>query len=316
MTLKPIYYIYGSDDYLIDETLSAIKDEVLKGPFASMNYHSFDAKADPSDIVAAASTMPAFAEWRLVVVKGAENFKDKHTETLIPYIKRPSPSTCLVFVSMDAKLNRTSAFAKALIEGGYLKACERPSDEELFAWVRKNVKKEGKTISDGAVRKLVEIGGGKLRDIHAELQKIVLYAWEKPAIEEKDVEDAGLDCREESIFGLSDAIGAKDLKKALYIYEKISDEEPLKVLGSIARQIRTLLKIKALLKKGTPPDKLPSLLGLFPKYADGYLRRSRKFSERELKIAIEKLLKADSDLKSNRVPEPVILPRLIMELCG
>ncbi|MBI4949129.1 MAG: DNA polymerase III subunit delta [Deltaproteobacteria bacterium] len=221
MTLKPIFYIYGSDDYLIEETLSAIKAEALKGGFASMNYHSFDSKADPSEIVAAASTMPAFAEWRLVVVKGAENFKDKHTEALIPYIKRPSPSTCLVFVSMDAKLNRTSAFAKALVEGGYLKACERPSDEELFAWVRKNVKKEGKTISDAAVRKLVVLGGGKLRDIHAELQKIVLYAWEKAVIEEKDVEDAGLDCREESIFGLSDSIGAKDLKKALYIFEKI-----------------------------------------------------------------------------------------------
>ena len=80
--------------------------------------------------------------------------------------------------------------------------------------------------------------------------------------------------------------------------------------------MRTLLKIKSFIRKGTPAAKLPSLVGLFPKHADDYLRRSRLFTERELIEAISKLAKADTDFKTGRLPQAVVLPRLIMELCG
>ncbi len=315
--LKPVYYIYGTDDFLVDESLSKIKKEALTGGFASMNYHSYEGKTlDAGELVSTASTMPAFAQWRLIVVKGADAIKAVQEKALAEYVRDPSPTTCLVFVTSAAKADKSSALVKALEEGGYLKACNRLSDPEILRWIREEAARQGKTIADNAARRLLETAGNRLRDIKGELDKIVLFVGEKAAIDEADVEESGLECREESIFSLSDAIGKKDLKEAFRLYEKLSDEEPLKVLGAIARQMRTLLKIKALQSKGTPAAKIPGLTGLFPKYADDYMRRSRLFSEKELKTAMTRLLAADTDLKTSRAPVGSVLPRVIIELCG
>lgn len=317
MALKPVYYIYGTDDYLVDESLSKIKKEALTGGFASMNYHTYEGKTlDAAELVSTASTMPAFAEWRLIAVKGADAIKAAQEKVLAEYVKNPSPTTCLVFISNAAKADKSSALVKALDDGGYLKACNRLSDPEILRWIREDASSQGKKITEGAAKRLLETAGNRLRDIKGELDKIVLFVGEKASIEEADVEESGLECREESIFSLSDAIGKKDVKEAFRLFEKLSDEEPLKVLGAIARQMRTLLKIKALQAKGTPPAKIPGLTGLFPKYADDYIRRSRLFSEKELKTAMTRLLAADTDLKTGRAPEASVLPRVIMELCG
>src|SRR3990170_7801590 len=126
MALKPVYYFFGTDDYLMEDAFEKIKKEALTGGFASMNYHVYEGKTcDAGELVSTASTMPAFAEWRLIVVKGAEAMKAVQEKTLAEYARNPSPTTCLVFISTAAKADRGSALVKALEEGGYLKACNR-----------------------------------------------------------------------------------------------------------------------------------------------------------------------------------------------
>ncbi|WKZ31761.1 MAG: DNA polymerase III subunit delta [Thermodesulfobacteriota bacterium] len=317
MPLKPVYYIYGTDGYLVEESLAKIRKEALSGPFASMNFHAFEGKGlDAGELVSTASTLPAFAEWRLVVVKGAEAIKAAEEKRLASYVANPSPSTCLVFMSNAAKLEKGSELVKALEEKGYLKACNRLRDAELLKWIRDESSRQGKSTSGEAARRLLEIAGNSLRDVKGELDKIILFIGDKPAIDEKDIEESGLECGEESVFGLSDAIGRKDLKEAMKAYRRLSDEEPIKVLGAVARQMRTLLRVKALLRKGTPAARIASVAGLFPRHAEDYVKRSRLFGEPELKAAILKLLAADTDLKSGRAPSATVLPRLIMELCG
>jgi len=317
MSLRPVYYFFGTDDYLMEEAFEKIRKEALAGGFADMNYHVYEGKTcDANELVSTASTMPAFAACRLIVVKGAESVKAAQDKVLAEYVKDPSPTTCLVFLASSAKADRSSSLIKALEEKGFLKACNRLGDGELLRWIREEAARQGKKISQSAAAKLLETTGNRLRDVKGELDKIVLFVGEKEAIDDRDVEESGLDCREESIFGLSDAIGKKDVRGAFRVYERVSGEEPLKVLGAISRQMRTLLKIKSYLGKGTPAARLPALVGLFPKHADDYVRRSRLFTERELVEAISKLSRADTDFKTGRVPNTVVLPRLIMELCG
>ncbi|MBI5587609.1 MAG: DNA polymerase III subunit delta [Deltaproteobacteria bacterium] len=314
MALKPVYYIYGTDDYLVSEAVREIKSGALKGGLESMNYQAFDGKGlTASAVVAAASTLPAFSGMRMVLVRGADSIKAAEEKELIEYAKDPLKSTCLVFVG-GAKADRSTAFIKCLNDLGSLKACNRLSDRELSGWIKTEAARQGKTITDGAAAKLIAIAGNNLRDIKGELDKIILFAGEKAEVDARDVEDAGLDCREETIFGLSDAIGAKDLKTALKIFDKVSGEEPIKVLGAVSRQIRVLLKIKALLRKKVGSQKMPSMLGVPPFALESYLKRSRRFTEKELKGAIRKLAEADIDLKTGRKPQTVVLSKLIIDL--
>ncbi|MEK6531238.1 MAG: DNA polymerase III subunit delta [Deltaproteobacteria bacterium] len=316
--LKPAYYLYGTDGYLVEDALRwLVKEAVGQGGFSSLNYHAYDGKSsDADEMVSAASTFPAFSDKRLVLIKSAEHIKEASAERFCEYLKDPLQSTCLVFVSGAAKIDAKSPLVSAISACGTVKAFNTLDESGLVQWIRKEARRQGAEISDDAAKRLAAIAGPRLRDVKSELDKIILFALDAGTIEGKDVEDAGIDCKEESVFALSDAIGAKDLKKALKVYCKVSEEAPLNLLGSIARHIRMLLKIKSAVARGEPASSAAQSAGVHKFYAGKYLSMSRNFTSSELVRAVYALRRADIDLKTSRMPKGMIMERLLFSLCG
>ncbi len=315
--LKPVYYLCGPEDRLIEDKVTEIKAAVLTGAFASMNFQVFEGKGKTThEAAAAAATMPAFSDKRVILVKDAGAIKAEDEEPLLKYVKNPSPSTCLIFTSNEKKPDLKSPLVKYLFEKGFVAVFYNLNEKELADRAQREVKALGKTMSAEAARRLVEIAGTRLRDVLGEIEKAFLYAGDKPSIDVEDVEDACLDCSEETIYGISEAIGARDARVAFKVYAKVSSVEPYAIVGAIARQLRVLLKTKALLRKGLNANALPSALGLPPKYADGYRRGSANFTEKELRAAIERLHMADVGLKTGKIPPSVLIQKFILESCG
>ena len=322
--LKPVYFFYGADAYLIEEEVKSIKAEAMgKSGMDSLNTHIFHANTmDTAEVISEAMTLPAMSPKRLVIVKGADALKGPQQKELIPYIEDPSITTCLVFISAAAKVSGTSAFFKLLDKSGYLVRKSTMRDSEIERWIRREVKGAGKEITPAAVKKLVAIAGKGLGEIKGELEKTILFVGEAPAIEEDDVESAGIDVREESVFALADAIGAKDAGGAIRVYSKLTNEVPLMLLGSIVRQFRIIMKVKALGRSGTPRAKLAAAVGVYSTYIDKYIQSSSRFTEDELSKAFARLSIADLELKGGGasmgtgLPPKLVMTRLIMELCG
>ncbi|MFQ5442773.1 MAG: DNA polymerase III subunit delta [Thermodesulfobacteriota bacterium] len=315
--LKPVLYIYGAEDYLIEEELKAIRAASLTPGFESMNYHLYYPDGlDALEAVTTAGTLPAFSDKRLVVVRRAEGLRVKQKAVFLEYVKDPCPSTCLVFIAAAVKLDKRNAFIKYLSEKGFIRSFRTLNQGGQVEWIKKEVEAQGKRITGGAAVKLQEIAGGTLRAIKGEVDKIVLFTGEKEIIDEGDVSGSGLDCRVETIFKLSDAIGAKDLSEALRIYKNIAGEPPLKILGAIARHVRILLKVKGLLKKGTPERRISAMIGVPPNFVYGYIKSSRLFREAELTGAIRAFYGVDSILKSSGIPADVAMTKLIIDLTG
>jgi DNA polymerase-3 subunit delta len=326
MALGAVYYLYGVEGYLIEERLGEIKAEAVAPGFESFNYQVwYRDNMEVTEVVSACETLPAFAEKRLVVVKGAQSLTAQQAEGFMGYIEDPSPSTCLVFVAAAEKVDLRSSFIKLLKEKGYLHQFRRLKEADLIGWVVKEARRQGKGITPDAARRLVETAGPRLWDLKGELDKLVLFVGDKDGIDGRDVEDSGLNLREQTVFKLTDAIGAKDVRGALKVLAKLSGEEPLMILGSIARHIRIMLKLKAVTGGaggggggggGQSRQSLASIAGVHPHFVDGYVRGAGRFTEAELKGAIEKFRSVDREFKSSTTPKGVILSRLIMELCS
>lgn len=312
--MNPVVYIYGEEDYLIEDALRSIKDEVLGGGFESLNYHVYDSVSiDVEQVLTTAMTMPAMSPRRVIVVRNATSLKPAQEREFLKYIENPSPSTVLVFLAHTRKAISGSSLFNSLREKGWVRGCRGLSHDRLFAWIRGEARRQGKGITVPALRMLAEMTGGRLRDVKGELDKIITFVGDKKEIDVKDVEICGLQCGEESIFGLADAIGSRDVTKAFRILGRI-DEPPPKVLWAISRQLRLLLKLKTLLRKKTPSREMTRLLGIQPRHLDGYLKRVRLFSEEELLRAVEKLYRADREIKTGTHPQGLVLSRLIMDL--
>lgn len=315
--IKPVLFIYGTEDYLVDEEVEAVKRGCLTEGFEELNLHVYEAKGlDVDAALVTAGTLPAFSARRVVVIRGAESLKAADAKKLAGYAEDPSPTTCLVLVAGTGKVNRNTALFKLLSSRGAVRCLGRLKDRELLVWIRKEAKRQGKDITESAARRLLAIAGTRLRDLKGELDKIILYAWDSDRIDDSDVDGVGLDCREETIFGLSDAIGVRDLKEAMRIYAKVSGEPPLVILGAMARQVRMLLKLKSLVRRKVPAATLPARLGIRQWLLDGYMRRSRLFTEEELKHAVRKLSEADISLKTGRIPRDLVVTGLILDLCS
>jgi DNA polymerase-3 subunit delta len=320
--IKLVYYFYGADTFLIEEEVKGLKAETIAGTaMESLNSHTFHAaQIDTAELISEAMTLPAMSPWRFIVVKGAEALKTPQHKELTPYLLDPSPTTCLVFISNEAKVNTSSAFFKLLEKSGYLQRRYAMRANDAESWIRKAVKGAGKDISREAVKRLVEITGNGLGEIRGELDKTILFVGEAEKIEEADVMSAATDVKEENVFELADAIGAKDAGSAIKIYTKLTSEAPLALLGAITRQFRIITKIKALSKSGISRDKLGPAVGVYY-YIDKYIQSSSRFTAGELAVAFQKLPKADLEIKGgggsygSGLPPKLVITRLIMELC-
>ena len=318
--IKPVYFLFGDEEYLAEEELRRIKVEVFGeagagGGLNSLNYQAFNAadKQSPFDaevVLEAARTMPAFAPVRLVVVKGAEALKAAALDILYPYVKDPSPSTCLVFLSSGWKVNKNTKFFKALKQSNAVTQYFRLKGSALKERIGEYARGEGKKITPEAARRLISLTGPQLGSVLGELEKVVIFVGDSNAIELGDVEACAIDVKEETAFDLADAIGRQDAAKAFALLQKLEAEEPVKVLGAVAWQFRTLIKLKSELGTGSAgklrirPDKLRLYTGIC---------NSMKWSE--LLGVIHSLRRADMNVKSGMVPKGLVLPKLIMELC-
>jgi DNA polymerase-3 subunit delta len=209
----------------------------------------------------------------------------------------------------------------------------RINRESLVEFVHKRLRHDGKTLEPRAREGLLNRAGDDLRGFQQELEKLLLFVGERPKIGVEDVELIVADRGEGWIFDLTRALGERDASTALAQLGRLigQAEHPLKILSSVATEVRRLLSARQLLAgalaKAWRRDityaqfqqimlkhEIPAL-GRNP-YADYMcLQRAQRFSLAELRLFMEGLFDADLKLKSSGVEPRIVLEKLILEMC-
>ena len=170
---------------------------------------------------------------------------------------------------------------------------------------------------------IVARAGDDLRTLQQELDKLLLYAADRPAIQPQDVEAVVADHGEGWIFDLTRAIGDRDALGALGQLSRLmgQGEHPLKILGTIAGEVRRLLAARQLLdgdlrphwKRGISYQQFQQIAAKHGSaaltrnpYAD-YMcfQRAERFAMAELVGHMESLFDADLRLEVERRPTAV-----------
>jgi DNA polymerase-3 subunit delta len=203
----------------------------------------------------------------------------------------------------------------------------------LIDFITRRLRQSGKTIEPQALEMIIARSGDELRGIQQELDKLVLFAAERPAIRAVDVETICADRREGWIFDLTRAIGERDATAALSQLHRLlaQGEHPLKVLATMASEVRRLLAARQLLdtelvrvwRRGLSYQQFQQtvlqhgnpLLSRNP-YGD-YMcfQRAEGFSLGELRGHMEGLFDADFRLKSSGSSPRLVLEKLILGMC-
>jgi DNA polymerase-3 subunit delta len=328
--IYPVYFLYGPEDYLIEEEIQKLLDRTLSQKERGLNFHLFSGEEHGSqEIVQTAQTIPMFSQYRFVLVREADYMDEKNVETLTEYIRKPSPSTCLVLHGQTTGLWKKHR--KEIEKAGKVIEYTRLKGRALVSWMKNRMKEKGKILSDEAANYLMEVVGDHLYNLDNALEKVFLSVGENRTVELSDMEEITSEVKASTVFDLTDAIGHQNLEKALGILEKAmeskailfrkeeegsksGDPVPL-LLSMMARQYWSMLVIKQMSSQRRDAEDLARALGTSPWNIKKMIDQGRNFSEASLREGIQKCHQADLAIKRNRGPKDLLMEKLVIDLC-
>ncbi len=212
----PIYFLSGEETYFIDKLIDFIATNALDVSQRDFNQIILYGKdTSPEEVLNAAKQYPAFAERRVVIVKEVQHWRK--FDLLESYLENPLESTVLVFGYMHKKLDKRTKIGKLIQKKTIFFESKKLYDNQVPAWIEKEISGKGYSISHESSRLLFEHLGNNLSTISNELEKLSVNVEHgskiTPAIIEKYI---GIS-KDYNVFELNRAIAAKNQAKAFSI---------------------------------------------------------------------------------------------------
>lgn len=314
--VAPVYCLYGEEEYRRTQVLNQLLDALLPETERALNLDQIrHGESGTQSIIGSARTLPFLASRRVVLIRDIENLSKEQQEELLAYLNDPSPTSCLVLAGR--RLDLRTRLAAAIQKRGILLRFERLAADSLRESLLAAAETQGARLQPDAINLLIALVGDDVRQLIYNVEKVALFVGERKEISAKDVEALVGETRVRSIFQLTDAVSGRNLDVALRCLRSLleSGEEPLAIIGMLARQIRLLIQAKALQEKSATVSNMIQVFGLPPPVVATLAKQSALLSWRQLAGAIQSLSGADVAIKTGLAAAPTILTGLVWNLC-
>jgi len=301
---------------LVQEALEAIKRSVIQPEAKDFNLEIlYGDEASVKEIIEIAETLPVFSERRLLIVKRLDALPPSQQEALLPYLAKPCPSTCLVFVA--EKIDQRKKFFQTFKTCGELIPCQPLKEPQIPGWIKQRARHLKLTITEVAIAYLAERIGPDLMLLANELAKLSLSMDQDRTVQIQDLQAVMGPQQMPSIFLLTRAIGDRNSAEALRLLSALlsGGEAPLMVLAMLIRQARQMRLANTLHGHGASPAEIAREVGISPYFLSELLVQTQRYTFDEIESAYRHLLATDSRLKRSRVDPQFLLEDLILRLC-
>ncbi|HSW70858.1 MAG TPA: DNA polymerase III subunit delta [Gammaproteobacteria bacterium] len=272
-TLGKVYLISGDEPFLVQETLSFIRQKAALAGFSDRLRLDIETDTDLENCYTHAYTSPLLAQKRLLELHWKGKLSKTGQQFLQHYALHPAPHSLLVvrLGKLDSKTEK-SAWFKALEKRSVLISIWPLAAKHLPAWLLQRAKAQKLELTPDAARLLAHLVEGNLQAGAQELDKLSLV--EQTPIDRATVESLVMD---QGCFTAFDLVlqaltgNGPEILRILHYLQK-EGCEPLLILGAFTFELRTLAKIARDLQKGS------SLHSLFAAY---HIRFNKEASFRE-----------------------------------
>jgi DNA polymerase III delta subunit len=279
-TLLPGYFYFGEEDFLAEESIEEL--QALLAASSGGEFHLTRMDLDEAkwrDIVDTARTAPfLFEPWRAIVVRiperkagpdrgadkkaGADGEDSKGTrylsgldqKILREYFSDPPSRTVIVVIRAghvrrdDAVVRFFQSLPKTAISVLEMK---RLSPLALMRRADEKARSLGKTLTEGAKKRLFDLLGQDLRLMMNEVAKLTVFVGDKKGIEEGDVDQATAGQRSFQPYDLDDALAAADFAKGAAILNELfgEGERSEVIVGRLTAFFRNVLAAQTWLRE-------------------------------------------------------------------
>lgn len=286
-SFKPVYWLEGEESYFIDRVVDYAEHKILSEAEAGFNLSVFYGRdADWAAVVNACMRYPMFAERQVVLLKEAQHMKD--IDKLESYVDNPLSSTIFVVSYKEKKVDGRSKLAKLLKTKGVVLSTKKMYENQLPEWTSQMIQQHGLTISPKALSLLVDHIGNDLSRIENEIEKLAVNLGARKGITEDDIENYIGISKEFNVFELQDALGKKDLSKAIRIiryFEANPKAAPIQlILPALYNFFSKVFMIYAM--PNADEKSIAAAIGVNPFFGKDYFVAARKYDY----AGVEKIL--------------------------
>ena len=289
-----------------------------------------------SEVLDDARSLSLFASERLLWVAGAEaalprvRSGDEESDAaagdpapLAAYLRDPTPGTALVFEAArfdfegddKRKQERVRKFYAAVPEVVELR---RYSTQDAHSEAQALARQAGLRLDPAALGLLVEALGADIARIAVEIEKLALYAGNRP-LNAEDIAALAPEARAATIFALVNALGRRDRARALEILDTLTREGeylPL-ALAFLSTQFRMALTAReAGLKSPQQIQGHFAKMGvpMWGSRAEQVYQTASKFAKPQLERAMKLIFEADRGLRDARPDDRIVMERFVLKL--
>ena len=313
--MNNLFLFTGEESYLIRDLMQTWKKAFI-AKHTDMNLIVIDAdETSIGRIMTDIEAAPFLGEKRLIFIhglplttkekksgeKGKKDY-DKQLVKLASSFENIPDTSVVVFV--QSKPDKRLSFYKTLAKQADVKEFNHLKGGELINWIKKFVKANGSKIDTITTEYFIMLAGDNLWKLSQEINKMTTY---KPGetISRSLIDLSVIPTAEANIFHLTDALGARNHKKAIQNLHKCmaAGENLRPTFYMIVRQFRLLINIKGYINKNpnATPSHVASSLKIHPFVARNTFGQLKHFNLDELKKMYKDLLNIDLALKTSKL---------------
>jgi DNA polymerase III subunit delta len=319
--LKPVYLIHGDDHGAIVERRARLRALAERtGGAASVELLEGDA-GTPEGVAGALSAMTFALGRRVLIVGGAERFKDADVKQhLAPAIEAMQADTTVAFFACEDARNKAPASLHQAVgaAGGQIAAEMAVKPWQLGGWVREQATRLGLSLDTAAAKALVEQVGERQQRLLRELEKLALEASPvngqggAPAggpesgppgglvsVSAEQIERRAARSAERRTFSLADALVSGDAGRSLRLYLRLraQGERLTGLLYLMASRLREAEAISVRLEDGESPAEVKRSLRMPSRAADRLIADVARAEPERLRAALCRLAQLELDTR-------------------
>ncbi len=268
---------------MITKTMNLQLEDFNKSVFDDDNYVM-------QNVLNSCEILPMGSDKRLVIIKNITKFNENDRVLLENYLKNPCKSTVLLILDFNDKFG----WAKPICESVDARRMDRALARNI---VVSDLAKRGKQISMEAVDTLLDFCNGYLTNVMNELDKLVFFEINEPLITKRVVENVVNKHIEFAVFELTEALGKRNLDKALKLLSQM--EKDTGTLALITNHFRRLFFIS--ISADMSNAEIASLLGVKEYAVMKQRAQVGNFSKMQLKKIYSLLEEVDYKIKSGEM---------------
>ena len=314
--IRNLYLFYGEEAFKRRYYKNLLKQAVTGGNL--MNCNPFEGKnIDWQEVYDAAQTLPFLAEKRLILVENSGKFQTgpgsaEPTGFLEKMLEELPDSTCLAFFEESAAKNRK--LFKTIASRGVVFECKPDTGEDMIQWVARGFAREGKKFRRSTMELLIRRVGTDYDRLRMESEKVIAYTGDREIIEDADILAVSSETVESRVFEMTKAMCRKNVHQVLDLYYDLlkNKEAPMRILGALRSELRTMLQVSELLSRGMHPRDAAKTVGKPDFVVRDISSRMRYFQPGQLEQMLNEACAYEEKYKTGEIEDQTGLEMLLI----